>query len=820
MSYSEFFKRATEKIPYDYQSRLGEQPWPDLLDIPTGLGKTAAVVLAWVYKRRMLHDQHTPRRLVYCLPMRVLVEQTHSNVVAWLTKLDHYGAEPRCGKVSVHLLMGGADDVKKASWAEYPEDDMILIGTQDMLLSRALMRGYGMGRYQWPIHFALLHNDAFWVFDEVQLMGPGLATSAQLEAFRNMSDFPLAKRSKSLWISATLNKDWLSTVDFAPHIAHCEPFRLSEEEKQGKAIRDRRESIKRVDRASTALSEDNIKGGAKEYANEMASEVLRKHQPGTQTLVIVNTVDRAQAVYQAIRAVENSPESLLVHSRFRPVDRMRINAALGDCPDTGRIIVATQAIEAGVDITSRTLFTELAPWSSLVQRFGRCNRAGERNDKGGADVYWIDVAEPSPYEPEALDDARSKLGTLTSASPKDLPPTDQAAPLVPVIRKRDFLDLFNTEPDLTGFDVDISSYIRDADDTDVFLFWRHIETGEPHDLQAQPRPTAEEICRAGISKAKDFLKKNKSGCFYWDGLDRKWQKLGDRNVYPGIMVMVDASVGGYDTELGFIPTTGKTKAVTVIAPSSDLAKPEDAIDDDQASVLRYAVELGEHLCHVEDEIAALCDAVGETQFKAVTKRAGRWHDVGKAHEAFHTMLRNADPTLAPHRFWAKSGGTYKGRARYTVVNPPDGYTERKHFRHELASMLAWLEQHGQVADADLIAYLILAHHGKVRMLLRSLPNETEPPDANATLFARGVWQGDELPGFSIQDREAVVPTTLRLDLMRLGRGPMGDSWTARVQRLLKDHGPFRLSWLETLIRLADWRATREEQIDAQKKEAE
>ena len=37
---------------------------------------------------------------------------------------------------------------------------MILIGTQDMLLSRALMRGYGMSRYQWPVHFALLHNDA------------------------------------------------------------------------------------------------------------------------------------------------------------------------------------------------------------------------------------------------------------------------------------------------------------------------------------------------------------------------------------------------------------------------------------------------------------------------------------------------------------------------------------------------------------------------------------------------------------------------------------------------------------------------------------
>src|SRR3546814_2058464 len=122
--------------------------------------------------------------------MRVLVEQTKENVEAWLSNLGLLGKTGE-GKVSVHVLMGGEPDLK--SWAEYPEEDMILIGTQDMLLSRALMRGYGMSRYQWPVHFALLHNDAMWVFDEVQLMGAGLTTSAQLEAFRRSSGFPLAK---------------------------------------------------------------------------------------------------------------------------------------------------------------------------------------------------------------------------------------------------------------------------------------------------------------------------------------------------------------------------------------------------------------------------------------------------------------------------------------------------------------------------------------------------------------------------------------------------------------------------------------------------
>lgn len=54
MKYDDFFKRAfgreLEKdfAPFDYQRRLAEEPWPDLLDVPTGMGKTTAVVLAYV----------------------------------------------------------------------------------------------------------------------------------------------------------------------------------------------------------------------------------------------------------------------------------------------------------------------------------------------------------------------------------------------------------------------------------------------------------------------------------------------------------------------------------------------------------------------------------------------------------------------------------------------------------------------------------------------------------------------------------------------------------------------------------------------------
>ena len=237
MTYDEFFRQATRRHepegPFPYQTRLAAEPWPNLLDVPTGMGKTAAVTLAWLYKRRELNDPDTPRRLIWCLPMRVLVEQTHREICHWLCNLDFAG-EVGDGKVSVHLLMGGADDLK--TWAEHPEEDMVLIGTQDMLLSRALMRGYGMSRYQWPVHFAFLHNDALWVLDEVQLMGAGLPTTAQLEAFRRKAEFPLARPSRTLWVSATLNPDWLATVDLRPHLAGLRPAYLDDSERQLPAV--------------------------------------------------------------------------------------------------------------------------------------------------------------------------------------------------------------------------------------------------------------------------------------------------------------------------------------------------------------------------------------------------------------------------------------------------------------------------------------------------------------------------------------------------------------------------------------------------------
>ncbi|MFW6201667.1 MAG: CRISPR-associated helicase Cas3' [Gemmatimonadota bacterium] len=809
MTFDELFRTAVRTPdgstvdPYPYQRRLAEGPWPDVLEVPTGLGKTAAVGAAWIYKR-LSGDPDTPRRLVYCLPMRTLVEQTATEFKRWLWSLDALSA-PGGDGIGVHVLMGGEEDVRRAEWSVYPEQDAVIIGTQDMLLSRALMRGYGMSRYRWPVHFALLHSDAFWVYDEVQLMGPGLATSAQLEAFRRA--WRTTRPSRSLWLSATLRPDWLATVDFREHAASLTVARIGEEDRE--LAGDRLDAVKHVHRAPVVLDRESRKRKARAFVNALAESVLEQHRPGGQTLVIVNRVERAQALYRALRKADGEMPTLLLHARFRAAERRRIERRLRERPqgERGRIVVATQAVEAGVDISSSVMFSELAPWTSMVQRFGRCNRYGEVD--GGADVFWLDIEDDAdeavPYEQADLSASRQVLGSIDSASPGDLPAVERNRPVTHLLRRRDMLELFDTDPDLSGFDVDVSPYIRDADTRQVQVYWRDFADG-PGD---ESGPERDELCPVSIGQIADYLKSRSRDrrVWVWDGLMERWAVRGRRDpVRPGEVLLLRAGDGGYDPEVGF-DASSKRPVETVRGRSADGR--EDSYGADALTAVGRFVQLTDHLDHVAEEVAHLCDAldVDDPRRRALTT-AARWHDVGKAHPAFQTALLDYtdDRDAKASDLWAKSGRS--GRLAFRVEDDDGEVRERPYFRHELASMLAWL-QHGRTGEhRDLIAYLIAAHHGKVRMGLRALPEERRPAEPER-LFARGVWDGDELPAVPLNGIR-LPPTELRLDVMTLGMGQQGPSWIERTRTLLDEWGPFRLAWLEALVRIADWRASRSE----------
>jgi CRISPR-associated endonuclease/helicase Cas3 len=807
VEFEAFFAAATPcesepaRTPYPYQRKLAEGDWPETLIIPTGLGKTAAVLGAWLWKLKA-NDPGTPRRLVYCLPMRALVDQTAAAARTWIdTAKRELGLEVRLA-----VLTGGrARERRVPAWITHPDEPAILVGTQDLLVSAALMRGYAVSRYRWPVDFALLHNDALWVFDEVQLTGATLATSAQLEAFRRM--FRTARSSRTLWMSATLDPAWLQTVDFTPADTRRANDLSAEDMERARSRWLARKTLAPLDAARHG---PGGKDWLAHYAETVAGAALACARAQTNTILFFNTVARAQAVFKALRKRAADAEILLIHSRFRAAERAALTESLNETPPpAGRIIATTQALEAGVDATSAAMLTEIAPWSSLVQRFGRCNRNGECGSDG-ARIFWIDLTDEAaaPYAESDLREARAKLAGLAACGPADLARIPPSAPeRGQVVRKRDLLDLFDTDPDLSGFDVDVSAYVRDARDTDMRLFWRPVE-GDAAPLPDEPGPRHDELCPAPIGGARELVKRAGGRAWRWDALDRKWSGAAPDDLFPGLVLWVDAAVGGYDGALGFDPASKAPVAPVEAAVAAGPGGPEGMTDDPGAAA-RVLISLAKHSAHVREEATALADALGPgiegpSFDRAFLAEIALHHDWGKAHAAFAALSAQARAERGVGESLAKWPDAPKGAKR------PEG--ARTYFRHELASALAYLEAHAWRDDASLAAYLIAAHHGKVRMRLRALPREEPAPDGR--LFARGVHDGESLPPARLGDRH-LPETRLDLDIMQFGDSPRcGASWSARTQRLLEEHGPFRLAWMEALLRIADWRASgKEEALD-------
>lgn len=873
MSFFEFFHNATGNHPYNYQCRLACGSDADLektetliggaictsrlIDIPTGMGKTAAVVFAWLWNRIYLGDAIWPRRLVYCLPMRTLVEQTAGEIQNWLTQLAEWAPEGEAREQfswlrehSPVILMGGEENnVARREWDIYPEKPAILVGTQDMLLSRALNRGYGMARARWPMHFALLNNDTLWVMDEAQLMDVGLVTSGQLQAFRNEDQDRMPRCAFTWWMSATLQDTWLETPEMKPYL----PELISEKIRTAPADR----TGPKWDNTTKAIYLQAILEDKK-----LAAFVCEKFTETGTTLVIVNTVKRAVAVYKALaknKQIKGRIDLHLVHSRFRPCERRHWGStflnreALDENP---QIIVATQVVEAGVDISAEVLITDLAPWTSLVQRFGRAARYG-----GQAQVHVIDVDEKkaAPYDYAQLQAAWTELGKLQDVSiplleafERTLLP-DRKRELYPYdpsffLLRRELNELFDTTADLTGADLDISRFIRSGEENDCQIAW--VELGQELQPSNDFKPSREERCNVPIGDVRKFVDGRKGNVWRWDYLERSWLPLASRDVYPGLLILARDVVGGYSNIYGFDLSCKKTVSNTIgNAPVPKDSAADAAQDDESMSEMDKWQTIAEHGRYA----AGFLQSTGLVPPKAlsVLKAAALWHDLGKAHPAFVSLIKSdknhssGDIAKAPQDAWVKP---VQYKASDKDIRPG--------FRHELASVLALLDllqqcspfheallgawkryidvEHAESPDLpgeitaiqkymtaltadefNLLLYLVAAHHGKVRNNMQASPADQAHPvaETGGCMPIRGISENDIIPSIHLSmpdGTDAEIPATrLTLELSAMGLSEkIGSSWAERCSGLLEKHGPFTLSWFETLIRAADALASR------------
>jgi CRISPR-associated endonuclease/helicase Cas3 len=141
-------------------------------------------------------------------------------------------------------------------------------------------------------------------------------------------------------------------------------------------------------------------------------------------LVVVNQINRAIELCGALKPYMQDLH--ILHSQFTNEARFRIEKELKPC--RGRVLVATQAVEVSLDVSYDTCFSELAPLESLLQRFGRCNRYGDRSG-GPAEVsVYVDFPAGAnghlPYEKDHLDSTMGALKKCISEKNGILAETD------------------------------------------------------------------------------------------------------------------------------------------------------------------------------------------------------------------------------------------------------------------------------------------------------------------------------------------------------------------------------------------------------------
>lgn len=871
--------------PHPWQRQLAEQSdcQNRLIRIPTGMGKTLGVLNAWLWHRLGKQDERWPRRLIWCLPMRALVDQTASEAHDLLANAG------LTSQVDVYRLLGGADE---ANWYLHPDREAILIGTQDMLLSRALNRGYAMGRAAWPRAFGLVNSDSLWVMDEVQLMGVGLTTSAQIQAFwqsQQPQDGWLEPPRATWWMSATLQPHWL---------------RSPETDSMVDDLTDQLLHVAAADRTGPTWDAQKkiqrIEAKPDQWPDTIAQQ-HQDHQPdpatGRQTLVVVNTVKQAVKLYETVtkqlKAQSKSspssdpkmPEVRLVHSRFRLHERdqwAKQFLSRGSLnPDVNRIIIATQVVEAGVDISASCLISEIAPWTSLVQRFGRAARYG-----GNAQITILDShpdeKAAAPYLLDEIDGARDALQRLTDdaadVSIKSLEQfeEDLAANDPPLLRRlypfhplhvllpHEFEELFDTSTDLSGGDMDVSRFIRQGDERDLKVFWRDLADDQPPHPTVQPG--SEELCSVPIADAKNWVKKmatTRGLIWQWSYVDGCWENAQADRLRPGMILLVNSLVGGYHPDIGFTGEKPKKGA-----PALDVSKPNtmgvtmDDIDQraDRAdgvdslseaerckTIFTHNREAGDLAMQQADDYR-LAERIAH-----VFDLTLRLHDWGKAHPAF----AQGTYCVAPPRTDLAKAPPAAWRSLRQFYNTPT-HGPRKGFRHELVSCLATLEllrqaqplhpailgevetwftdaeptianeslaNHPLVAELaalskdefNLVLYLVVSHHGKVRLSLQASGKDQEFPfdDTNylgVGMPIRGVREGDRLPPTLLPDSQGnpieMPEVEIHLAPAAIGLSPRyGASWTERVIGLLDQYGSFRLGYWEALVRSIDTKAS-------------
>jgi CRISPR-associated endonuclease/helicase Cas3 len=432
--FASFYQQTTSNPPFPWQVDLvrrivSDRAWPQLIDVPTGMGKTALLDVA-VFIAAMTSGDTGPqrlgrRRIFFVVDRRIVVDEAYDRAVSLSKALDLAAAseedtvvrrvavglrglaptadrgltiEPPSAEgatrreravLPVTKMRGGV--TWASSWLDRPDLPGIVVGTVDQVGSRLLFRGYGVSDRRKPIDAALVGTDSLILVDEAHLAEVMVSTIDSARARdRGAFDLPLPEVVR---MTATAGG-----TDLRRYRLDAEAHRHDEVAWQ------RLNAPKHL-----SLVSSEPKAVVATMTAEAVGLLTSEHRT---VLVVCNTVDRARQVHasltKATRGRQGPPEAdvTLLIGRSRPADRDLLVGRLMRRFGVGRargaeprpaILVATQTVEVGANLDADGLVTESAPWDCLVQRLGRVNRLGRCSGAARAVVVHDGVDDGPVY---------------------------------------------------------------------------------------------------------------------------------------------------------------------------------------------------------------------------------------------------------------------------------------------------------------------------------------------------------------------------------------------------------------------------------------
>lgn len=317
-----------------------------ILKAPTGWGKTFAVNAA-------LGEGHH----IYSLPLRVLVD----SLAEATNKFGLYKCVAHHGQARNHPFLDPGDD---------PKDPYRLVYTTlDQTLSAFLGIPIGVSLRQGNILPAVIDNSHL-IFDEFHLFEPEKSWTTAL--------FALQRAKKNCIILTATLSDYM--------LGFLEDF-LGNKTAVGREF-----DVEVIEADRPFINRKQIKKG-------VGFKNIEQLELGDRTIIIKNDIESAKTTAKKLRESSKVDQPVyLLHSELLSEDRKRtehlVQTIFGEKGTDKAILVATQVVEAGIDITCDVMHTDLCPPSSFIQRAGRNARYEE--DKDGK-IVWHPVENGGPY---------------------------------------------------------------------------------------------------------------------------------------------------------------------------------------------------------------------------------------------------------------------------------------------------------------------------------------------------------------------------------------------------------------------------------------